>query len=228
MGTGMARMWPWLCSLLWDTGKSGFPTRGFCPTSKPWAGAGAGAGSQLCHLHQGKGKKIHVRALLNSWKQRENPEHPGSVCSALTASSKNTGLSEMINPEQLRPRQLVGTQTAGDTVPSLSLQAPSPGTRSQRRRQVFNTQHCLCLEVEVPSPSHIPDRGCIPQRVLDTLTPSHSALKSQMFQGSPQGGWAQMSRSCQWFPLQPQDSEYCGAPPFLPVKHIPSTLAVFD
>lgn len=85
---------------------------------------------------------------MNSWKQWENPKQkawallaPRASISAqpspLTASSENTGHLGIINPEQLRPGQLMGTKAMGDAVPSLSLQPPSLGTCSQPRGESF-------------------------------------------------------------------------------------------
>lgn len=118
---------------------------------------------------------------MNSWKYWENPKHkawallaPRASNSAqpspLTASTENTGHLEIINPEQLHPWQLMGTKAMGDTVPSLSLQPPSLGTRSRPRGESFGfivtSLPLPALRVGWKGPSCFtpPDDGCIPQR----------------------------------------------------------------
>lgn len=81
----------------------------FCPTSKPWAGAGAGAGSRLWYLHRGKEK---IPCLTNGEQletgKTQIPRAGSAQPPALAASSTNTRLLEMINPEQLSPRHSWG------------------------------------------------------------------------------------------------------------------------
>lgn len=77
--------------------------------------------------------------------------------------------------------------------------------------------------LEVPPHPTSPAHGCIPQWILDTLTPSHSVLKSQIFWRAPREDDQHIIRSCQCFPLQPQGSDDCGAPPFLPLNTCPAS-----
>lgn len=144
------------------------------------------------------------------------------VCSASSphCPSTNTRLLEMINPEQQRPRQLMGSQTPGDTVPLLSLQAPSPGTRSQPWGQALtaSTASACTQAILHPGPwMHSPvDTGyphTLPQcpKIPDVLGEPPGKMLSRS------AGAASVS------PFSPRTQKIVGHPHFCPLNTFPAS-----